>query len=174
MASELKQKWYVLHTKSKFENVVADGLLKKSLEAFLPRITVKSKRKDRKAMIRVPLFPGYVFVETDLNPREHLEIVKTIGAVRLISAMSVPVPVPNENIESLKIMVAADQSVITGTAFEKGDRIIVVNGPLMGITGIFSRYRGQDRVVVQIEALSQFAAVEVSTDDIELLPSILS
>jgi len=64
----LNRLWYVLHTKSRFENVVNDGLGKKSIEVFLPKITVKSKRRDRKAMIRVPLFPGYLFVKTDLAP----------------------------------------------------------------------------------------------------------
>ena len=76
--------WYVLHTKSRFENVVSELLLKKSIEVFLPKITVASRRKDRKKMIRVPLFPGYVFVKTDLAPDHHLDIVKTVGAVKLV------------------------------------------------------------------------------------------
>jgi transcription antitermination factor NusG len=102
----LSRLWYVLHTKSRFENVVNDGLAKKSIEVFLPKITVKSKRRDRKAMIRIPLFPGYLFVRTDLAPESHLEIVKTAGAVRLIGSKQGPVSVPEETIDSLKIMVA--------------------------------------------------------------------
>lgn len=171
---KLSRAWYVLHTKSRFENVVNENLCKKGLESFLPKITVRSKRKDRKVMLRVPLFPGYVFVETDLNPSEHLEIVKTVGAVRLIGAKGGPVPVPSENIESLKIMVGTDLEIITGARFEKGNRILVTGGPFAGVTGIFSRYRGKDRVVVFVDALGQFAAVEVSVDDIEPLPGIMS
>ena len=34
--------WYALHTKSRFENVVNEGLSKKALDVFLPKITVKS------------------------------------------------------------------------------------------------------------------------------------
>ena len=64
-ANELSVSWYVLHTKSRFENVVYDGLCKKSVDVFLPKVMVRSKRRDRKLMIRVPLFPGYVFVKTD-------------------------------------------------------------------------------------------------------------
>ena len=77
--------WYVLHTKSRFENVVNDGLGRKSIEVFLPKVSVRSKRRDRKVIIRVPLFPGYLFVRTDLAPQSHLEIVKTAGAVFTIS-----------------------------------------------------------------------------------------
>lgn len=171
---KLTHAWYALHTKSRFENVVNEGLAKKTLDVFLPKITVKSRRRDRHKMIRVPLFPGYVFVRTDLNPYEHIEILKTTGAVRLIGSTQGPVPITDATIESLKIMVSTDNEVITGTRFRKGDRVIVVNGPFAGVTGIFSSYRGDGRVVVNIEALGQFAAVNVDATDVEKLPEILS
>ncbi len=166
--------WYVLHTKSRFENVVNDGLGKKSIEVFLPKVTVRSKRRDRKVMIRVPLFPGYLFVKTDLAPQSHLEIVKTAGAVRLIGSKQGPVPVPEETIESLKIMVSADGTITTGTQLRKGDKVIVVHGPFAGVTGTFIRYGGRGRVIVNIEALGQYAGVEVGEDDIEIVPKILT
>ncbi|MBU4258949.1 MAG: UpxY family transcription antiterminator [Proteobacteria bacterium] len=171
---KLVRSWYVLHTKSRFENVVNDVLIKKTIEVFLPKIKVRSKRRDRKAMIQVPLFPGYVFVKTDLNPYEHIEIVKTAGAVRIIGNKDGPLAVPQESIKSLKIMVAGNSSVITGTRLRKGDRVMVVDGPFAGITGTFIRYKGKERVVVYIEALGQFASVEVRKDDVEIMPEILA
>ncbi len=170
---KLVRSWYVLHTKSRFENVVNEGLAKKSIEIFLPKVKVRSKRRDRKAMIQVPLFPGYVFVKTDLNPYEHIEIVKTVGAVRMIGNKDGPVAVPEVSIESLKIMVAGNSSVITGTRFKKGDMIMVIDGPFAGVTGTFIRYKGKERVVVYIGALGQFASVEVREDDVEIIPQLL-
>ena len=170
----LSRLWYVLHTKSRFENVVNDGLGKKSIEVFLPKITVRSRRRDRKAMIRIPLFPGYIFVKTDLAPESHLEIVKTAGAVRLIGSKQGPVSVPAGTIESLKIMVTGDHPVTTGHSLKKGDKVLVVGGPFVGVTGTFIRYGGKGRVVVNIEALGQYAGVEVSEDEIEIIPKILT
>ncbi len=170
----LTYSWYVLHTRSRFENVVHDGLYKKSLEVFLPKIKVPSRRRDRKLMIKVPLFPGYLFVKTDLNPYQHLEIVKTAGAVRLIGSKEGPIPVSESTVESLQIMVATDHPVTTGTRLKKGDRVMVVAGPFAGVTGTFVRYRGKQRVVVNIEALDQYAGVDVDENDIERLPQILT
>lgn len=170
----LERLWYVLHTKSRFENVVNAGLYKKSIEVFLPKVTVRSKRRDRKAMIRVPLFPGYLFVKTDLAPESHLEILKTAGAVRLIGSKQGPVPVPEETMDSLKIMVAADHPVTTGYSMKKGDKVLVIDGPFAGVTGTFVRYGGKGRVVVNIEALGQYAGIEVNEEDIEILPKILT
>ena len=170
----LMQEWYVVHTKNRFENVVFENLQKKSLETFLPKILVRSKRKDRRKMIRVPLFPGYLFVKTDLSPAEHLEIVKTTGAVKLIGNKAGPISVPDEIVDSLKIIVAAENKVITGSRFQKGDQVMVVAGPFTGVTGIFLRYKGQGRVIVHIDALGQFAAVDVSEYDVEKMPSIVT
>jgi len=170
---EMHPAWYVLHTRSRFEQVVFDGLEKKSLETFLPKITVMSKRRDRRKKIRVPLFPGYVFTRSDLNAHERLEIVKTIGVVRLVGNKDGPISIPDEAIDSLRIMVAVDSPVETGTRFRKGDRVMVVEGPFAGVVGAFVRYRGFGRVVVAIEALGQYAAVDVPEEHVERLPDIV-
>ena len=85
-----------------------------------------------------------------------------------------PIPVAQETVDSLKIMVAAEGQVITGTRFKKGDHVMVIQGPFAGVKGTFVRYRGRGRVVVDIEALGQFAGVEVEEEDLELLPDVLS
>ena len=169
---DMHHAWYVLHTRSRFEQVVFDGLEGKSLETFLPKITVMSKRRDRRKKIRIPLFPGYVFVKSDLNAYERLEIVKTVGVVRLVGNKDGPIPVPDESIDSLRIMVAGDNPVVTGTRLRKGDRVMVVEGPFIGVTGTFVRYRGSGRVVVSIEALGQYAAVDVPEEYVEKLSVI--
>lgn len=154
--------------------MVHEVLTKKSIEVFLPKVLVRSRRVDRKVMIRIPLFPGYLFVKSALAPGRHIEIVKTAGVVRLVGNRSGPVSVPHETIESLKIMTAGDGKILTGTSFSKGDRVIVISGPLEGVMGTFARYGKIGRVIVNIEALGQFASVEVDEEDIEVLTQKLS
>jgi transcription antitermination factor NusG len=168
--THIQPAWYVAHTRSRFEQVVFDGFGRKSLKAFLPKITVMSKRRDRRKKIRVPLFPGYIFIRSDLNPHERIEIVKTTGVVRLVGNKDGPIPVPDEAIDSLRIMVDVDSPVETGTRFKKGNRVMVVEGPFVGVIGTFVRYRGLGRLVVAIEALGQYAAVNVLEEHVEKLP----
>jgi len=171
---KLERLWYVLHTKSRHETVVNESLLRKSVEVYLPKITVRSKRRDRKATIRVALFPGYIFVKTDLHPNTHLEIVKVAGAVRFIGNKQGPLPITDETVESLKIMVDSDHPVTTGHNLKKGDKVMVIHGPLEGLIGTFVRYGGKGRLLVNVDALGQYAGVDVSQDDIEIMPKILS
>ena len=67
------------------------------------------------------------------------------------------------------IMVRGGEEIITGSRFKKGDKVVVLNGPFTGITGEFVRYQGRDSVVVNIDALGQFASVYVDKDDVEIL-----
>ncbi len=171
---KLIHKWYVIHTRSRFENVVHEGLRKKAFPVFLPKVLVSSKRRDRKLMIRVPVFPGYLFVQTDLSAGQHLDIVKTVGAVRLVGTRNGPVPVPGDTIASLKIMVESDHPIVTGNRLVKGDRVTVIRGPFTGVAGTFSRYRGKGQIVINVDALGQTASVAVDEDDIEPLPKLLA
>ncbi|MBU0994545.1 MAG: UpxY family transcription antiterminator [Proteobacteria bacterium] len=169
VSSIYKPSWYVLHTRSRFENVVNDGLSKKSFEVFLPKVTVKSRRKDRKVMLSVPLFPGYIFVKSSLKPNEHIEIVKTVGAVKLIGNTEGPVPVSDYTIESLQIMVTSNEPINTGARLQNGDEVIVIYGPLAGVKGRFVKYRGNGRIIVNIDALGQHASVNIDEEDVERL-----
>ncbi len=163
----LKNMWFALHTRSRFENVVFDTLTKKSFEAFLPTMKVPSKRKDRRVVLDVPFFPGYVFVKTGLTPESHLSILKTVGVVRVLGCSQGPVPIPETALSSLRIMAAADTEIFTSMAFMEGEPVIVMNGPLKGLTGLFSEDLGQGRVIVNIDILGQSAAVHVSEADID-------
>ncbi len=167
---EMHPAWYVLHTRSRFEQVVFDGLEGKDLEALLPKMTVMSKRRDRRKKIKVPVFSGYIFVKSDLNAYERLEIVKTIGVVRIVGNTDGPISVPDDAIDSLRIMVAGDSPILTGTRLTKGDRVMVVEGPFAGVKGTFVRHKGHGRVVVAIDALDQYAAVDVPEDYLEKVP----
>ena len=168
---QLEWHWYVLHTRSRFEKVVHEGLVKKAHDVFLPQIRTRSRRRDRRVILDVPLFPGYVFIRSNLHPNHHLDILKTVGAVRLIGNKAVPVPVPDETIDSLKIMVSHESQIDNGNRLRKGDRVMVVRGPFTGVVGTFAQDRGAGRVVVHIEALGQYASVEVDEADIEAVPT---
>lgn len=176
MTKNLALEWYALLTRSNFEQTVYKSLIQKDLETFLPKIKKKSIRKDRNLMIEVPLFKGYLFVRSGSTSADQLKILKTIGAVRLIGNRAGPVPVPENQIESLRIITNANIDLITGSSVQlrKGDPVMILEGPMAGARGEFSRYKGKGRVVIKIDILGQFAGAEVSEDQVEKISDILS
>jgi transcription antitermination factor NusG len=61
--------WYVIHTKPRNEKKVFEQIINKEIEVFLPLIQTVRYWSDRKKKLMIPLFPGYVFVNTNENER---------------------------------------------------------------------------------------------------------
>ncbi len=171
-----ERQWYALLTRSNFEQTVYTAVCQKKIEAFLPRTRKQSRRKDRKLMIEVPLFPGYIFVQSSQASADQLPILKTTGAVRLLGNAKGPVPVPDTQIESLKLLTSAGTDLITGTTVQlkKGDPVMILEGPMAGLRGEFFEHKGQGRVIVKVDLLGQYAGVEVDSDNVEKIPELHS
>jgi len=155
-------RWYALHTRSRFEQKVYEGLCGKSLEAFLPKIQVMSRRKDRRKKIFVPLLPGYVFVRSVLEPEVYHHIIKTVGIVRMISFKGQPVPADDQEISSLMILDGTDRTVQNRAYMRAGERVMIMEGPLRGLVGFYIRHKGKtDHVVVSVELLHRSLEIEI-------------
>jgi transcriptional antiterminator NusG len=168
--------WFALLTRSNFEQTVYTRVSDKKVEAFLPKTKKKSQRKDRKLMIEVPLFPGYLFVRSTYEARDQLTILKTMGAVRFLGNTKGPLPIPDSQIVSLQLMTNANVDLITGNSIllQKGDPVMILEGPMAGLKGEFSRHKGRGRVIVKVDLLGQYAGVEVDGKDVEKVPDLLA
>jgi transcriptional antiterminator NusG len=163
--------WYAVHTRSRFEQKVYDGILGKSIEVFLPRIQVMSRRKDRRKKILIPLLPGYVFVHSALDPEQYLSILKTVGVVRFVGFKGRPVPAKDEEINSLMILDGTDRTVHNRDYINQGDRVMIMEGPLRGLTGFYIRHKDRsDKVVVSIDLLHRSLEVEIEDWALEKIP----
>ena len=162
--------WYAIHTRSHFEQKVYDGLLGKSIEAFLPRVQVMSRRKDRRRKILVPLLPGYIFVHLDTDPEHYWDVIKTVGVVRMVGFEGRPVPANEEEVRSLMILDGTDRTVHNRAYMKRGDKIMIMEGPLKGLVGLYLHHKGQsDKVVVSVELLKRSLAVEIEDWALEKL-----
>jgi transcription termination/antitermination protein NusG len=171
--SEIKQSaWYAIYTRSRHEAKVETGLTGIGYENFLPRITVPSRRHDRKQMISVPLFPGYLFVHTELKPTDYHRIVKVIGVVSILGIKGLFIPIPMETIDSLKRLVASGRPYYNWEYLKKGDLVRILEGPLAGTVGIFlRRHDNKSRLVVSVELMGRSVAVDLNGEMVEQLHS---
>ncbi|MFH2013217.1 MAG: UpxY family transcription antiterminator [Pseudomonadota bacterium] len=156
------KKWYAVYTRSRHEEKAYANLKNKDFEVFLPKAETWSRRKDRRKKIWLPLFPGYIFVESSLDNYSHRDILKTVGVVKIISIKGQPRPIPEEEILSLKIMVNSGKVVFPHDYIKPGDKVLVVDGPLEGVIGsILSLKSKKDKLVVSIPLLQRSIAVEM-------------
>lgn len=160
--------WYVVQTRSRHEPKVELALLQKGIEIFLPRIVVPSRRRDRKLLLNLPLFPGYLFVHADLVTSVYHEIIKQPGVVRLLWRNGNHRSVSNEKIESIKVIVESDRPYYPCGYIDSGKRVRILDGPLNGAVGIIERRLDKKRrLVVAIELFQRSVAVELDEEMVE-------
>ncbi|MEN6441201.1 MAG: UpxY family transcription antiterminator [Syntrophobacter sp.] len=160
--------WFALYVQVNHEKEVAKRLEGKEIISFLPLMECWSKRLDRRKKIQVPLFPGYVFLNTVLDNYTNLHILKTPGALNILRNSEGPLPIPAYQIDNLQTMAGAAQPLILHQYLKEGDWVQVVRGPLTGCIGILNRLdpkRG--RLVVSVDIIKKSVAVELDTEDVE-------
>ena len=146
--------WYVLHSKPRKEEFLAEQLELRRIEAFAPSIRVQvvnpRARKFR------PYFPGYIFVHTDLEKIELSTLHYAPGATGMVMFGGVPAYVPDGLVHAIKKRVEEINSA-GGELFEvlkAGQTVVIHEGPFRGYEAIFDhRLPGTERVHVLLKLL---------------------
>jgi len=60
-------RWYAIRSKPNREKEVQKRLSDLGVEAFLPWLRARRRRRNRRQWVLVPLFPGYLFSRLDLE-----------------------------------------------------------------------------------------------------------
>ena len=155
-----ERKWYAVYTAPRAEKQVSKRLLELQVEAFLPLHRTLRQWSDRKRIVEKPLLSSYVFVH--ITSRLYPAVFRTSGVIRFVSFEGIPVPIPQKQIDNLKLLVNSDAEIgVTCEKLEKGDSVEVTTGSLTGLTGELVSVNGKKRVVIRIDRLDQNIIVKI-------------
>ena len=168
MSVSVNQNWYALYVKSRHEFITQSELIRKGINNFLPSVKRLSQWKDRRKLVESPLFPGYLFVYIQAYAEEYLRVLKTRGAVNLISLEPcLPTPVSPDEINSLRLLLESGQEFDIFPELKKGTRVRVKRGPLAGAVGTLNDREDQYVFIVNVDLLGRSIGVKIYADDIE-------
>lgn len=173
--------WYALHVKPHKERLVYERLLapdgipslssadgRLPYKVFFPAVHVKPKNP-RAAKIR-PFFPGYMFVNADLEELGHNAFSWVPGTRGLVNFGGEPAIVPDQLILELKERVTKIETAggLVFETYQPGERVRIVSGPFAGYDGIFdATLPGGERVQVLLSFLSRYPQrVKIDAEDI--------
>jgi transcriptional antiterminator RfaH len=124
-----RQHWYVAEAELRREALAIEHLERQSFRCFCPTFTKVRRHARRADTVRVPLFPGYIFISFDADRDEWRSINGTRGVRRLLTSECLrPTPIPGHAIAPLLELSDGD-AVSVGSAVCAGDRVIIVSGP---------------------------------------------
>ena len=163
--SGLPGDWHVLHVKSRQEKALSEELDVRGIVYFLPLVRQRRVYGRRKAVIEVPLFPGYVFLKG--NADEAYSADRT-GRVARIIAVHDQDRISRE-LTNVRLALSQDGPLDPYPYLREGLRVRVRTGPLQGLEGLIESRQKQDRLIIQVDVLGQAVSMEIEGASLELV-----
>ena len=173
--------WYALRTTYGREKKAYDYLTAKGITAFYPTTNVVKLIKGKRKVVTESRLPNIFFAYgTEEQLKEYVYDNVNLPFLRFYyrhihegnTIKKTPLIVPDNQMESLKIICAADAdntfvSIVKVPKFEKGQLVRVIDGAFKGVTGRVARWHGQQRVGVVVDDLVTMATAYIPSAFLE-------
>ena len=150
----MTRQWYAFHVKQYKERMVHDGLAAKGLEVYYP--VIKREPVNPRSRKERPFFPGYLFVQLNLEMAGNNALKWTEGAYGLVEFGGEPAAVPDILIGELQSQISDIEMKgdLNTVKLKSGDQVRIVTGPFDGYEAIFdSHLAANDRIQVMLTFL---------------------
>lgn len=158
--------WYVIQTNPRQEDRAYDNLKAWQVPVFFPKIKQRWQGRGGggNTYVAKPLFPRYIFAKFD--PQHYLHKIRfTRGVHNIVSFGDAPTPVDDEVIELIKQRMGEDGFVRMDDELTPGTKVLINDGPLKDLIGIFERETSEaDRVMILLENITYQARIEIRRD----------
>ena len=173
--------WYALRVTYGREKRAYDYLVGKHVEAYYPTIKTVKEVDGKRKTVEESRLPNIFFargteeeiksfVYDNINlPYLRFYYKHTHTGARI---MKTPLIVPDNQIKSLQIICekeGSDTLVLQEevTKFKQGEKVKIIEGDFVGVTGIVARYHGQQRVGLVIDGLLTAVTAYIPTAFLE-------
>ena len=167
-----RARWYVVHTYSGYENKVKANLEKtidnRNLHDLVHDIQVPiedvvEEKDGKKKVTQRKIFPGYVLVKMLMTDDSWYIVRNTRGVTGFVGPGSKPVPLTDEEVDSMGIM---EKPV--DIDLEVGETVKVISGPLENFVAVIQEINIEKRKVkALVNMFGRETPVEIEFNQME-------
>jgi transcription antitermination factor NusG len=159
-------RWFAVYTTCRHEKRIAQHLIQREIEHYLPIYHSDRKWKDgSRVTLELPLFPSYIFVR--IRRSQRVSVLSVPGALTVVGGTGgEPAPLLDSAIEALRRGLE-DHRIEPHPLLRVGQLARIRAGAFAGMEGIVVRRKSGFRVVLTIEQIMQSVAVELDEGDVE-------
>jgi transcription antitermination factor NusG len=161
--------WYAVHTRARHEKSVAQRFQEHGVETFLPLVKETHRWSDRTKLVELPLFGCYVFARFAHAGPDRLRICSTDGVLRIVGTRGEGVPIPDEQIDSVRALVSEQLPWSEYPFLRIGQRVRIRSGALNGVEGLLVGRNGDRSLVVSVDVIQRSLAVRIEGYEVEPL-----
>ena len=170
-------KYYIVQAYSGFENKVKaslqeriknEGMDKYFGEILVPAENVTTSRSGKQRMESRKFYPGYVFVQMEMNDMTW-HMVKDTPKVTGFLGDQNPTPVPQREIDTIKDQInKGSVQAKPKVNFDVNDQVKVVDGAFANFTGVVEEVRPErQKLKVLVTIFGRPTAVELGYNQVE-------
>src|SRR6218665_915327 len=151
-----------LYVNSRSEKKVAEALMARKIEAYVPLVKTMRQWSDRKKSVELPLLNGYVFV--NIQPSQNEAVVQTKGVVSFVKSEGKIAVIRDHEIDRLKQLVELGYQLEAGgirREYREGDKVKISSGVLKGIEGYVVDGSEHKQIEVLLESIGQCILVKL-------------
>jgi transcriptional antiterminator RfaH len=154
--------WYLVHTKIRQEKTAIENLERQGYTCFLPMIRAEKLQRGSLVIVEEALFPRYLFIQlsTGLETQSWAPIRSTLGVSRLVTFGQKPARIDKELVDDLRVRSASTEVHLR--QFEKGQAVVVTQGPFVGVDAVYQMTDGEGRAMVLLTILSKQVPLNIS------------
>lgn len=169
-----KARWYVVHTYSGYENKVKATLEKTVenrnlqelfLDIQVPMEDVVEEKDGKQKITSKKKFPGYVLVKMIMSDESWYVVRNTRGVTGFVGPGSKPVPLTEEEIQSMGVMELPQDIDI-----EVGESVRVISGPLREFVALVQEINLEKRKIkASVDMFGRETIAELDFNQVEKL-----
>jgi transcription antitermination factor NusG len=123
------------------------------IKVFFPRREITRRHARKIERVRRPFFPGYLFIQLDVTRERWRCVNSTFGVVRIVMHNDQPAPAPHGVVETLMGACDAEGNLFWKAELRPGQKVRVIDGPLMELVGQLDHLTDSDRVCVLLDIM---------------------
>jgi transcriptional antiterminator NusG len=173
----MSMKWYVVHTYSGHENKAKLSLLDRVRQAamqekfgdvLIPTDTVVELVKGQKRSTTRKFYPGYMFVQMDLD-QETFHLVKNTPKITGFLGGTNPQPVKERDMQNISVQMSEGATrPKPRVSFEINETVRVTDGPFANFTGVVVEVKPEkQKVRVNVSIFGRATPVELDFSQVE-------
>lgn len=174
--------WYILFVRAGSENRVISDFKKAferkslgfSFDVFYPEAEQYYRSKKYQILghryLKRPLFPGYVFVETDMPEQIFLSefslfVYRSADIIRILKDSSGSVTLPAEERQRFEYLLRGKRCLEHSVGYIAGDKIVVTAGPLVGREAIIKKINRHNRdAMIELDFFGEKITLKIALE----------
>ena len=157
--------WYVIQVRAGREDYVTDRcrqMIASGEEVFVPKTIFLRRFHGSDEKLTVPMFPGYVFFDTDNIDIFFYKLKKIYGFTKILRTDGEFTPLSPSEEAMIRALGGDDHLVEMSTGYKKGSKVTITEGPLFGLEGSIVRIdRSKRTAVLNVEFLGEERQIKI-------------